>query len=48
MTTPKSQAARKWFVIVESDLATAVKAASKPDPHYDTAMYHCQQAGEKP
>ena len=47
MTTPKSQAAQKWFITVESDLATAVKPASEPDPHYDTAMYHCQQAGEK-
>ncbi|MBI4672831.1 MAG: HEPN domain-containing protein [Chloroflexi bacterium] len=47
MTMPKSQATQKWFIIVESDLATAVKAASEPDPHYDTAMYHCQQAGEK-
>lgn len=47
MTSPKNQAIQKWFLIVESDLATAVKAASEPDPHYDTAMYHCQQAGEK-
>ena len=47
MTSPKNQAIQKWFLIVESDLTTAMKTATEPNPQYGSAMYHCQQAGEK-
>lgn len=47
MTNSKSQSALKWFQIVQSDLQAALKLAAVPDPHFDTALYHCQQAGEK-
>ena len=38
---------QSWLVKALHDLATARKAASPPDPYLDTAIYHCQQAGEK-
>src|SRR5437773_8193056 len=47
MLTPREELVRSWLVKALHDLATARKAASEPDPYLDTAIYHCQQAGEK-
>jgi HEPN domain-containing protein len=47
MLTPREELVRNWLVKALHDLATARKAASEPDPYLDTAIYHCQQAGEK-
>src|SRR5439155_21682358 len=47
MLTPREQLVQSWLVKALHDLATARKAASAPDPYLDTAIYHCQQAGEK-
>lgn len=47
MLTPREELVQSWLVKALHDLATARKAASEPDPYLDTAIYHCQQAGEK-
>ena len=47
MLTPREELVQSWLVKTLHDLATARKAASTPDPYLDTAIYHCQQAGEK-
>ena len=39
--------ARDWLVKAENDLASAKLLASAAQPLRDTAIYHCQQAGEK-
>jgi len=39
--------ARDWLVKAENDLASAKLLASAAPPLRDTAVYHCQQAGEK-
>ena len=39
--------AREWLAKAAGDLASARKLAAEPDPILDTAIYHCQQAGEK-
>ncbi len=36
-----------WMRKVMSDLQSAKKLASGPDPIFDAAVYHCQQAAEK-
>jgi HEPN domain-containing protein len=38
---------KTWLIKAERDLASARPLASGPDPFYDTAIYHCQQAAEK-
>lgn len=38
---------RAWLSKAGSDLGSARKLASEPDPYPDTAVYHCQQAAEK-
>jgi HEPN domain-containing protein len=35
------------LVKAQHDLAAAYKLATEPDSYLDTAIYHCQQAGEK-
>lgn len=47
MDEVRLELARAWFVKALHDLGTARKAAADPDPYLDTAVYHCQQAGEK-
>jgi HEPN domain-containing protein len=47
MLTPSEELVQSWLVKALHDLATARKAAAGPDPYLDTAIYHCQQAGEK-
>jgi HEPN domain-containing protein len=47
MLTPREELVQSWLVKALHDLATARKAAAGPDPYLDTAIYHCQQAGEK-
>ena len=47
MLTPREELVQSWLVKALHDLATARKAAAEPDPYLDTAIYHCQQAGEK-
>jgi HEPN domain-containing protein len=39
--------ARDWLIKAENDLASARLLASAAQPLRDTAIYHCQQAGEK-
>ena len=47
MDDAKRQLVQNWLVKALHDLATARKAAAEPDPYFDTAVYHCQQAAEK-
>jgi HEPN domain-containing protein len=44
---PKQELVDSWMEKAKRDYASAVKLASGPDPYYDTALYHCQQAAEK-
>jgi HEPN domain-containing protein len=37
----------KTITIADEDYRSAVKLASEPDPIFNTAAYHCQQAAEK-
>jgi HEPN domain-containing protein len=39
--------ARAWLQSAQSDLESARLLGSAHDPKRDTAVYHCQQAGEK-
>ena len=39
--------ARDWLIKAQNDLASAKLLASTAQPIRDTAIYHCQQAGEK-
>ena len=36
-----------WLTKAQHDLTTARKLGEGPSPLLDTAIYHCQQAGEK-
>lgn len=47
MLEAKRQLVQSWLTKAQHDLATARKLAADPDPYYDTALYHCQQAAEK-
>ena len=38
---------QSWLDIAEDDLGSARKLAAPPDPHWKTAVFHCQQAAEK-
>lgn len=38
---------RAWLIKAQHDLATARKVVTEPDPFFDTAIFHCQQAAEK-
>ena len=47
MGKPHNEVVRSWFAIAKRDLDSAYRLATGPDPYLDTAVYHCQQAGEK-
>jgi len=47
MDEAKCELVRNWLRKAQRDLASARKLASGNDPLLDTAIYHCQQAGEK-
>ena len=47
MTDPKSELVRKWLDKAQEDLRVAQILARHDDPPAATAIYHCQQAGEK-
>jgi HEPN domain-containing protein len=44
---PKQELVRNWLEKARRDLDSAHRLASSPDPYFDTAIYHCQQAAEK-
>jgi HEPN domain-containing protein len=43
----KRSLVQNWLHKAQRDLATARKLSAGPDPYFDTAIYHCQQAAEK-
>jgi HEPN domain-containing protein len=43
----KHSLVQNWLYKAQRDLATARKLGAGPDPYFDTALYHCQQAAEK-
>jgi len=47
MAEAKSEIVRQWLTRAERDLGSAERLATGPAPYLDTAVYHCQQAGEK-
>jgi len=47
MDDAKRELIQMWLIKAQHDLASARKLAADPDPILDTAIYHCQQAGEK-
>lgn len=47
MDDAKKSSVKSWLTKAKHDLDSAVKLARDPDARLDTAIYHCQQAGEK-
>ncbi|MBM4049694.1 MAG: HEPN domain-containing protein [Planctomycetes bacterium] len=47
MDDAKRELVQVWLTKALSDLTSAKKLAAEPEPCPDTAIYHCQQAGEK-
>ncbi|MEW6488280.1 MAG: HEPN domain-containing protein [Thermodesulfobacteriota bacterium] len=47
MADAKGQLVRGWLSKALRDLAAAQRLAEGPEPFFDTAVYHCQQAAEK-
>jgi HEPN domain-containing protein len=47
MDDAKRELVQGWLIKARHDLAAARKLAADPDPYWDTAIYHCQQAAEK-
>lgn len=47
MDDARRTAVRQWLDKAERDLASAVRLLEGEPPFPDTAVYHCQQAGEK-
>lgn len=47
MANAKHDLVRSWLIKARHDLASARKLAAGDEPLLDTAVYHCQQAGEK-
>jgi HEPN domain-containing protein len=47
MDEAKGDLVRAWLLKAQHDLASARKLASGSNPILDTAVYHCQQVGEK-
>ncbi len=43
----KQELVQKWFLRAQHDLETAKILFDRAVPMLDTAIYHCQQAGEK-
>lgn len=44
---PKEELVKSWLDMALRDLESAERLTSGPDPIFDTAFYHCQQAAEK-
>ena len=47
MTDPAAIVVGAWLEKAERDLASAARLLDGTPPYLDTAVYHCQQAGEK-
>jgi len=47
MNEAKQELVKNWLIKAKHDLAAARKLSSEPEPNLDTAIYHCQQGGEK-
>ena len=47
MNEPKRQLVHGWLIKARHDLLSARVLAAQVEPLLDTAVYHCQQAGEK-
>jgi len=47
LTWRRQQVVRSWLIKAQRDLASARTLASAKELLLDTAIYHCQQAGEK-
>ena len=47
MNEPKRQLVQGWLTKARRDLTSAHVLAAQVEPLLDTAVYHCQQAGEK-
>ena len=47
MADGSTRQAHLWLIKAEHDLASARRLGSGDDPILDTAVFHCQQAGEK-
>jgi HEPN domain-containing protein len=47
MTEPRLLLTQQWLLKAQSDFESARHLASGQTPHLDTAIYHCQQCGEK-
>jgi HEPN domain-containing protein len=47
MNEPKRQLVQAWLTKARRDLMSARVLAAQAEPLLDTAVYHCQQAGEK-
>lgn len=47
MDDSKLKIVGSWLEKAGRDLDAARKLASPPDPQFDTAVFHCQQAAEK-
>jgi len=47
MNEAKCEYVSIWLLKAHRDLASARRLAAGPDPILDTAVFHCQQAGEK-
>jgi HEPN domain-containing protein len=44
---PKEELVKSWLDKAQRDLDSAVRLTTGPDPFFDIAVYHCQQAAEK-
>ena len=47
MDQPKVDEVRSWMAKARADLDAARFLPTAPVPHFDVAIYHCQQAAEK-
>jgi len=48
MDEAKRELVAGWLAKARHDLDSARKLAAGDEPIFDTAIYHCQQAAEKP
>ena len=47
MVNHEANVVGEWIEKAERDLASALRLLDGTPPYLDTAVYHCQQAGEK-
>ncbi len=47
MANSKDELVKSWLTKANHDLGSARQLSHGPDPYFDTAIYHCQQAAEK-